>query len=419
MTNKLPIVLLSILTLGAVSAVAQTAAPATPPASTPSMPMNTPPATSMPMPAPAAPAAMTTPGMTGPLAANSNPTKFDLGALGTWYVTGAVSGIAFTQSHAFPGEIKNRTDMSNGQVFIQKTDGLFQFFVQAGEYSLPDLGVPYLRADASLNAFYGPLPQAFVQIAPTSSFNVRIGKLPTLIGAEYTFSFENSNIQRGLLWNQENAVNRGVQANYTTGTYTFAASLNDGLYSNRYNWLTGSVTDAIDSANSISFVAGVSTKRTTVSTLATPLFLNNQQIYNLIYTRTEGPWTFTPYLQYTSVPKSSQLGTGEKGTTFGAALLANYTFDAKSEFAGISLPVRVEYIGSTGGASKGAPNLIYGPGSSAWSVTFTPTYQYKLFFIRGEVSYVKASHITGGAAFGPLGNDTQQTRAVIETGVLF
>ena len=362
---------------------------------------------------------MSTPGMSSPLAANSNPTKFDMGALGTWYVTGAVSGIAFTQSHAFPGEIKNRTDMSNGQVFIQKVDGTLQFFVEAGEYSLPDLGVPYLRADASLNAFYGPLPQAFVKWAPTASFSLEAGKLPTLIGAEYTFSFENTNIERGLLWNQENAVNRGVQANYTTGTFTFAASLNDGLYSNRYNWLSASVIDAFDSSNSISFVAGGSTKRTTVSTLATPLFLNNQQIYNLIYTHTVGPWTFTPYLQYTSVPKSSQLGTGQKGTTFGAALLANYSFDAKSEFAGISLPFRVEYIGSTGGASKGAPNLIYGPGSSAWSVTFTPTYQYKLFFIRGEVSYVKASHITWGAAFGPLGNDTQQTRAVIETGILF
>jgi len=28
-------------------------------------------------------------------------------------------------------------------------------------------------------------------------------KLPTLIGAEYTFTFENMNIERGLLWNQE------------------------------------------------------------------------------------------------------------------------------------------------------------------------------------------------------------------------
>lgn len=370
-------------------------------------------------PAPAASTAMAMPAMAGPLAANASPAKFDAGPFGAWYVTGALSAIAFTQDNPFPGEVKNRTDLSNAQIFIQKTDGVFQFFAQAGEYSLPDLGAPYLRADASLNAFYGPLPQAYVALAPNSSFSIRAGKLPTLIGAEYTFSFENMNIQRGLLWNQENAVNRGVQVNYAAGPVALAVSWNDGLYSNRYNWLWVSATDTIDGADSISFIAGGSTKRTAVSTIATPLFLNNEQIYNLIYTRTAGAWTLSPYLQYTAVPASAVIGTGEKGTTFGAALLASYAFDAKSSLAGVSLPFRVEYIVSTGGASKGAPNLLYGPGSNAWSLTVTPTYQYKIFFVRGELSCVKAGHTAPGAAFGPLGNDTAETRALIETGVLF
>ncbi len=61
------------------------------------------------------------------------------------------------------------------------------------------------------------------------------GKLPTLIGAEYTFTFENMNIERGLLWNQENAVNRGVQANFTSGPVAVSVSWNDGFYPNRYN----------------------------------------------------------------------------------------------------------------------------------------------------------------------------------------
>ena len=59
------------------------------------------------------------------------------------------------------------------------------------------------------------MPQAFLKIVPTDNFSIQAGKLPTLIGAEYTFSFENFNIERGLLWNQEPAVSRGVQANYT------------------------------------------------------------------------------------------------------------------------------------------------------------------------------------------------------------
>jgi Putative beta-barrel porin-2, OmpL-like. bbp2 len=42
---------------------------------------------------------------------------------------------------------------------------------------------------------------------------VEVVALPTLIGAEYTFSFQNANIERRVLWNQENAVNRGIQLN--------------------------------------------------------------------------------------------------------------------------------------------------------------------------------------------------------------
>jgi len=54
------------------------------------------------------------------------------------------------------------------------------------------------------------------------------------MGAEHTFDFENMNVQRGLLWNQENAVNRGVQINQALGKFSASLSWNDGYYSNRY-----------------------------------------------------------------------------------------------------------------------------------------------------------------------------------------
>ena len=44
-----------------------------------------------------------------------------------------------------------------------------------------------------------------------------IGSLPTLMGAESTFTYQNFNIERGIVWNQENAINRGIQVNQTTG----------------------------------------------------------------------------------------------------------------------------------------------------------------------------------------------------------
>ena len=140
-----------------------------------------------------------TPGMTGPLLANQDPTTFHAGPFGDVYVTGAATGLAFYQDNVAPGDRGFRADIANGQVFIQKTDGVVQFFVQAGVYSMPDLGTPYLRATKATSDFYGALPQAFIKIAPTDTFSIMAGKLPTLIGAEYTFSFENMNIERPAL----------------------------------------------------------------------------------------------------------------------------------------------------------------------------------------------------------------------------
>jgi len=359
-------------------------------------------------------AALTTPSMTGPLVANPKPAAFDFGDFGNWYVTGAVTGVGLWQNNRAPGDREALSDLSNGQVFVQKTTGEFQFFFEVGAYSLPALGTPYLAAHDATREFYGVVPEAFVKFAPNDSFYIMAGKLPTLVGGENTFTFENMNIERGLLWNQENAINRGVQASYTSGPLTAAVWVNDGFYSNRYNWLWGSLTYAVDKDNSLNFIVGGNTDQTTRVTAAAPLLQNNSQIVNLIYTRLDGSWTFTPYLQYTRVPANAELGIARSASTAGAALLGSYAFDSNFSVAG-----RVEYIGSSGSAAGGAPNLLYGPGSKAWSFTLTPTYQYKLLFVRGEVSYVKASNTTPGFALGPDFGGTSQSRVMLEAGILF
>src|SRR5437867_4473566 len=126
------------------------------------------------------------PGMAGGLSANPNPTTLDAGPLGNVKITGALTGIAQWQDSVFPGDHKTEIDLTNGQLFIQKTDGPIQFFVQAGAYSIPDLGLPYIKAKDMTGDLYGVLPQAFVKIVPSGNFSVMVGKLPTLIGAEYT-----------------------------------------------------------------------------------------------------------------------------------------------------------------------------------------------------------------------------------------
>jgi hypothetical protein len=402
----------ALLIVGSLPAWAQDQKPQTPTDATPPAAAATP-----------APPAML-PGMAGPLAVNPKPASFDLGPLDKVFVTGVVSGFGQVQNHKFPGDKSSLLDVDHAMIMINKPDGLVQFFLHAGAYSLPDLGVPYLRASDATKAFYGPLPQGFVKLAPTDNFSILAGNLPTLIGAEYTFSFENMNVQRGLLWNQENAVNRGVQVNYTAGPLALAFSWNDGFYSKKYSWAWGSATYTIDDANTVAFIASGNTKKTSVSTSATPLFQNNEQLYNLIYTHTAGPWTFQPYLQYTHVPALPEFGAPKSASTTGVALLMNYNFDSDAtpadwRVAGFNLPVRVEYISSTGNATDGAPNLMYGPGSKAWSLTVTPTYQYKIFFARAEFSYVGTRKTTPGFAFGPNGNDTSQSRALFEVGMLF
>jgi len=385
----------------------------------------------LPVPTPMPPSAMAgsspmpMPGMTGPLQANPRPFGYKLGK-GTVYVTGVVSGIGQWQNNVFPGDHTTLMDLANGQVFIQKVDGVFQFFVQAGSYSLPDIGLPYVRngntehtTGFATNAFFGVVPQAFVKLAPTKNFSIMAGKLPTLIGAEYTFSFENMNIERGLLWNQENAVNRGVQANFTAGKLTLAASWNDGMYSDRYTWGWLSAVYAINGSNTLALIGGGNTKTTTVSSSATPLYLNNEQIYNLIYTHIAGKWTIEPYLQYTSIPKKDALQTTDDASTYGAALYINYAAHSNPDGSSFNLPVRLEYINSTGSLDKGAPNLLYGQGSNAWSFTVTPTYQYKRLFARAEFSFTQAGSIISGLAFGSDGTKTSQARGVLEIGMLF
>jgi hypothetical protein len=255
-------------------------------------------------PAPAAPAPLPTPAITGPLS-GLPPAIFDAGPFGKIAVNGFVSGLGLAQSNHVPGDDTRHADLSNGQVFIQKTDGWFQFYVQAGAYTLPALATPFLGTNDTLTNFYGAVPQAFLKLQAGKNTSFEIGALPTLIGAEYTFTFENMNIERGLLWNQENAVNRGIQVNQTMGKFSASLTWNDGFYSDRYTWLWGSLAYT-NGPHALSFVGGGNLGQTKFQNLATPV-QNNGSIYNVIYTYTKGAWIIQPYYQYTNVPTNLKI----------------------------------------------------------------------------------------------------------------
>jgi len=371
--------------------------------------------------------ALTTPAVTGPLQmASPNhvnllkwvPVLSELPApianLFNFDVNGVVSGIAIGQNHQMPGDFDARVDASNAQAFIQQPNGLIQYYVQVGGYSIPALGAPYVDLGNAVNALYGIVPVAYLKIQPTDSFSIMGGNLPTLIGAEYTFTFENINIERGLLWNQENAINRGLQVNYSKGPISASLSWNNGFYSHSYTWLTGSLAWAINSANTLSVVGGGNLGFAKSNNFATPLLLNNSQIYNVIYEYNSAPWIIQPYFQWTVVPHNSEIGVLKTTSTIGGAMLASYSFTSN-----ISLGARAEIIGTNGSVNDGAANLLYGPGSQAWSLTLTPTYQYEKYFVRVEGSYVQAMGYTPGDVFGMQGTHPTQLRGLIEAGVLF
>lgn len=389
-----------------VSSLGQTTStdPQSAPSSTPSTAPASAPAAA---PAPTPPAPLPMPSMSGPLQ-TAVPHDLEGGKL---QVTGILSGMGWTEGDHVAGDDPTHYDISNAQIFVQKTTGWWQFYLQGGAYNLPAIGVPFLSTADTIKNIYGPFPQGYAKFVK-GNFNVEIGALPTLVGAEYTFSFENMNVERGLLWGQETAVSRGIQLNETYKKWTLALSWNDGFYSNRYTWLSGSATYAFNAASSLSFVGAGNAGAEAKNTLATPLALNNSSIYNLIYTYTKGNWVVQPYLQFTSVPTNPTIGITEGADTRSGALLLTYNFKH-----GFSLAPRFEYISTTGGVN--AVNLLYGPGSGAFSFTVTPTYRKDAFFLRGDLAVVHATSMTPGFGFGTSGTSTNQPRGVLEAGFMF
>src|SRR5262249_9787370 len=147
-------------------------------------------------------------------------------------------------------------------------------------------------------------------------------------------------------WNQENAINRGIQVNQTFGKFAAAISWNDGFYSNRYSWLSGSLTYA-GGPHTVAFTAMGNLGQTAFQTVATPV-QNNSSMYALIYTYTKGRWVIQPYVQYTDVPTNHDAGITKGASTRGGALLVSHNFKH-----GLSLAGRGESISSTGNVLDG------------------------------------------------------------------
>lgn len=365
-------------------------------------------------PAPAtAPAPLSTFVLTGPLQWLP-PATFDAGPLGKLYVNGIVTGFSQFQNNHVPGDDSAQATLSNGQVFIQRADGKVQYYIQAGIYTMQALSAPFVDAQTTMKNFYGPVPVAYLKVQAAKNTQFLVGSLPTLMGAESTFTYQNFNIERGIVWNQENAINRGIQVNQTMGKYLSAAfSWNDGYYSNRYSWLSGSVT-LTKGPHSLVYDGMGNLGQTKFQTAATPI-QNNGYMHTVIYTYTKGPWIVSPYFQYGKLPTNPKVGVAKATSATGGALNVSYAFKS-----GFSLPARVEYLTSSGSVTDGSVNMLgFGAGSAGTTFTATPTYQKGGVFVRGDLAWVHATDYTPGSVFGTTGTAADQFRGVLEFGFIF
>ncbi|WP_414040628.1 outer membrane beta-barrel protein [Acidithiobacillus sp. M4-SHS-6] len=363
-----------------------------------------------------------------------NPLKFCAGPLGQLDVQGVASGMAFYQDNP-PGGGDTEADLAgllgakrvgasitNGMVIIQKENGPIQFYIQAGAYSFPTLAEPIPSATNDINLF-GALPVAYLKIAPSSNYSMEIGQLPTLIGAESAFTYQNINIERGLLWDMEPIISRGIQFNASAGPVSASLAWTDGYFSNRYNVLSGLLSYAINGSNTVSIYGqgSLGKSRLTSNDAAYSPIGNESQIYGIEYEYSSGPWMIEPYFQYMHTPSAPALGVDHSFDNYGGALLADYSFTKT-----VSLGARAEYLHVGGPLGYGlnsnsiASTLTGLPADShAWSITLTPTYQDGGFFARAELSYVTASTPSGYGFSGADGTNTNQLRGMVETGFMF
>jgi hypothetical protein len=375
---------------------------------------------------PPPPTAPPYPAMGPTLSNNTASSSFDAGPLGKLTVNGDVSGMIMGQSNpGYNGWTLQHNpsaifDFTNAMVTVQQDDGPVQFVVQAGLYSFPTVGTGYTKSTNQPEATFGYAPVAYVKLVPpNSSFSFQFGQLPTLIGAELAFTYQNANIERGLLWNTEPLFSRGFQANYSSGPVSASVSLNDGYYSGQFTTASGLLTYTFKDSDTLTFAASgnFSTNFKCVvlpvgftpchTPFATPLSLQEGQVYNLIFNHTSGPWTITPYIQFNNVPSSVVT---PSGTLWAGAIIAKYSFSPEWSLAG-----RVEYESSSGNANMN----FYGPRSNAFSLTVTPTYQKGIFYARVEGSYTSIGSGTPGFLLGPNFDKSNQFRAILEAGLIF
>ena len=316
--------------------------------------------------------------------------------------------------------------LSNASLIVQKNTGFFQYLVQAGSYALSTLGSPLDAVKPLEKNSFGPIPHAYISLNPNEEWSLQVGKLLSMPGFENPFSFQNQNIQRGLLENQNNTISQGLQLNYAKDKVTLFGTWNDGFYSGQLSWLGLGGSYQFNDHHSTNVMLGWAHKPSQVSTDVTPLLQNNSQIINLVHRMQWGSWSLTPYYQLTLIPSNATTQLANPARTQGYAVILDYSLPDLTSLglpqgSTFHIPLRLEHLKVSDYNALNAQHLVFGPNTQVSSWTLTPTLQSGMYFLRGEWSRysVRNNSNMNANASVPVDPKKPPMRFLLEWGVLY
>ena len=244
--------------------------------------------------------------------------------------------------------------------------------VLAGD-SLASSGSPLVSATTGSNT---TVQYGWLSIMPMDGLNIQAGTLATNVGYEVVPSYQNGNILRGLVWNNEPAYYNGIRATYSMNNMSVYAEANKNA------------TSCVTTTNCSGSGVGASGSFGNVNA-ALNFFdvANSRSMYDIIVSTKAGSATIAANIDYIQKAKVAKVA-GTDDNAYGIALYASLPMGSMA-----SLPMRLEYVndGTSGIYSLGGPSYK----NTAITFTITPTYNFsKSTFVRAELAYVSTDKKT-------------------------
>ncbi len=326
-------------------------------------------------------------------------------------VNGAVSIYTVAGSKVTSSDKSINYDVGSAMIELSKTSSTVGFDVLAGSYAFPVVGAGF-SSTVDCTKIFSPLPVAYVSVKPSKGWEVMLGRMPTIIGYESAFTYQNDFVERGLVWNMQPVLHDGIRIKRNYDNFSFTLGVNDGYYSASSKTSSGSliISPAVEASLGYSFKNGsvafntlIPSKSARPNNTADPA---NKEEFDITGSYSFGKLSLGLDGLYVYAPKDDKAGVAEKATAYGIAAYGSY------DISPFTLGLRIEYVKDN--SDNANVDLVgIGDGNSAETVTFGIKYTQGEFFVKGETSLVIADkNFTSD-------NKKTVTRAAIETGINF